>query len=87
MTGEPTRKFDSLCCFTKHKKKPKQRTCTNFFLQNVNIIQHSNVEEVADLPHDRDASRVCDDDTDEDGEEEDDDESECEVDCKDNEEE
>ena len=46
--------------------------CTIFFLQNVNIIQHSSVEEDVNLPHDHDASRVCDDDTDEDEEDGDD---------------
>ena len=58
-----------------------------FFLQNVNIIQHSSVEEDVDLPHDRDASRACGDNTDEDEEEEDDDDVEYEVDGEDNEEE
>ena len=46
--------------------------CTNFFLQNVNITQNSSVEEDVNLPHDHDASRVCDDDTDEDEEDGDD---------------
>ena len=46
--------------------------CTNFFLQNVNITQNSSVEEDVELPHDRDASRACDDDTDEDEEDGDD---------------
>ena len=70
--GEPTRKFDSLYCFTKPQKKTKKRMCTNFFLQNVNITQNSSVEEDVNLPHDHDASRVCDDDTDEDEEDGDD---------------
>ena len=71
--------------FYKTQKKSEEAYCF-FFLQNVNIIQHSNLEEVVDLSHDRDASRVCDDDINEDKEEEDDDDVEHEVDVEDDEE-
>ena len=57
-----------------------------FFLQNVNIIQHSDLEGAVNLAHNRDASWGCDDNIEEDEEEEEDDDVKDEVDVKDDEE-